>query len=147
MKNILLGFLIGAILATFAAVMFYQKQPNPAPTPVAIVTSIPTTPDTDLSPTLKPDNQLLLREALAQKHKLPVASVSVTIKEITSEYASGTVLLNGEGGWFLAAKENDDWQIVDDGNGVVLCDVVAKYNFPKSMVPECVDKNGNQIQL
>lgn len=147
MKNILLGFLIGAILATFAIVMFYQKQSNPAPTPVATVTSIPTTPDIDLSPTLKPDNQLLLRETLAQKHKLPVASVSVIIKEITSEYAAGTVLLNGEGGWFLAAKANNDWQIVDDGNGVVLCDVVAKYNFPKSMVPECVDKNGNPVQL
>lgn len=147
MKNILLGFLIGAIVATSAAVMFYQKQPNPIPTPVTTVTSIPTTPDTDLSPTLQPDNQLLLREALAQKHKLPVTSVSVTIKEITSEYASGTVLLNREGGWFLAAKENNDWQIVDDGNGVVLCDVVTKYNFPKSMVPECVDKNGNPVQL
>jgi len=147
MKNMLLGFLIGAILATFAAVMFYQKQPDPAPTPVATVTSIPTTPNTDLSPTLKPDNQLLLREALAQKHKLPATSVSVTIKEITSEYASGTVLLNGEGAWFLAAKENDDWHIVDDRNGVVLCDVVAKYDFPKSMVPECVDKKGNPVQL
>lgn len=155
MKNLLLGFFIGVLLSIAAIVAYKNRQqlglnidlsPTPSPQPTVVITATPSVePDANL-PTPKPD-QLLLKEALAQKYKLSVNDISIIISQITPNRASGTVSFKGEGGWFLAAKEKDQWQIVADGNGTVSCDTVVKYNFPKTMVSECLDKNGNLVKL
>lgn len=155
MKNLLLGLFIGILLTLTTVVIYRNRQqlginidvvPTPTSEPTVVVTATPS-PIVDANlPTPKPD-QLLLKEALAQKYKLSVSDVSLIIGEITPNRASGTVSFKGEGGWFLAAKDNDQWQIVADGNGTVSCETVTKYNFPRTMVPECLDKNGNLVKL
>jgi len=68
--------------------------------------------------------------------------VNVVVGESTGEYAKGTVSFLGEigGGWFLAAKTEEGWVVVADGNGTVMCEDIADYDFPVAMVPECWDE-------
>lgn len=89
----------------------------------------------------------LLTEAFAQKYNHPVPEVIVTINENTGILAKGVIKFEGEmgGGWFLAAKVDGKWIIVDDGNGTISCEKIEPYNFPVSMVFECVDSNGQLI--
>jgi len=48
--------------------------------------------------------------------------------------------MNGEfneGGIMLAAKVNNKWQIIFDGNGGIACDLVESYDFPQEMIDDC----------
>lgn len=149
MKKIALGL----ILLFLALITFYYFNQNKKE-PVIISanpTSIPTLAPTTQSPTItpiptRPDKELIT-EALAIKYNLAYAEVKTIISEINSTQASGTVSFSGEGGWFLAIKEGDKWKIVADGNGTVSCELVEPYSFPKSMLPECVDKDGQLKKL
>ena len=107
--------------------------------PVVIPTNTPIPQKSDLEQ---------IREAMAAKHNKPVSQTIVTISKNTGTYASGGVKFEGDvgGGWLLAAKSGGRWVIVDDGNGTMSCEVIAPYNFPSSIVPECVDKNGKLIK-
>lgn len=88
-----------------------------------------------------------LRQAFANKYSKPISQVELSINKNTGVHASGGVKFIGEisGAWFLAYKADDGWTIVQDGNGTVSCEKIAPYNFPVSMVPECVDNEGNLI--
>jgi hypothetical protein len=101
------------------------------------------------SPTVKEENVLLeLQQAFGKKYNRPAEQVEVTIDKKDDQHIAGGVKFSGEmgGGWFLAYKGVDGWIIVQDGNGTVSCEIIAPYNFPKSLVPECVDKNGNLVK-
>jgi len=89
-----------------------------------------------------------ITEAFAKKYNKQTSEVEVTVSKNDGTHASGGVKFSGEigGGWFLAYKGADGWIIIQDGNGVVSCETIAPYNFPKEMVSECVDKNGNLIK-
>lgn len=142
MKNTIIGLILGLIIAMWAFYVYTQKSPSKV-TPKTEVT--PTVEISSL-PTSRPDKELIT-EALAIKYKLAYAEVKTIISQITSTHASGTVSFSGEGGWFLAYKEGTSWKIVADGNGTVSCELVTPYSFPKSMVPECIDQNGNLKKL
>ena len=92
-------------------------------------------------------DETLIKIALAQKHNKTINETSVEINENDGTYAQGLVKFSGEiaGGWWLAAKPSSTWIIVADGNGVVMCDDIAQYNFPTSMVPECYNSSTNQL--
>jgi len=79
---------------------------------------------------------------MAAKHSKPVADVELTISKNTGTHATGGVTFAGEmgGGWWLAAKSGGNWVIVQDGNGTMDCAVIAPYNFPNTIVPECLDE-------
>jgi hypothetical protein len=74
-----------------------------------------------------------IRSALAAHLGVDTNGLSVTIKENTGTHARGNV----DNGYFLAAKVNENWMIVADGQGVIDCNAIAQYTFPASMVPEC----------
>lgn len=45
----------------------------------------------------------------------------------------------GGGGIFLAANIDGIWKLISVGNGQLECKLVKPYNFPDSMVSDCVD--------
>lgn len=144
MKNTIIGLLLGIIITVPAFYLFIGKSiPQPNLTDITPTSTLPT--NTPL-PTQVPDEDLI-KIALAKKYSLSLDQISVIFKEVDSTHAAGTVSFSGEGGWFLAAKVNNDWTIVQDGNGIVSCDAVSPYSFPVSMVPECVDTHGQLIKL
>jgi len=76
---------------------------------------------------------------LADKYSKPVDQVNVTVTKQTDTHAAGSVLFGdggpGEGGMFLAAKIDELWQVVFDGNGSVDCDKMREeYNFPDEIL-------------
>ncbi|NMC35490.1 hypothetical protein GYA49_00425 [Candidatus Beckwithbacteria bacterium] len=91
--------------------------------------------------------QIALTQAMAQLHNKVYDDVNLTIGKFDGDYASGGVKFAGEmgGGWFLGAKENGAWVIVQDGNGTISCQKTDPYNFPVDMVPECYDEVTMQI--
>ncbi|MFA6007610.1 MAG: hypothetical protein WC784_03105 [Candidatus Shapirobacteria bacterium] len=134
MKNIIIGLILGLIVAMLA---FYFYTQRPSSTNIPLPTTLPT----------NIDNEALIKAAFAKKYSAPIDQISVKIKEINATQVSGEVNFSDGGGWFLAVKENNSWKIVADGNGFISCEVVAPYKFPISMLPECVDKNGNIQKL
>jgi len=147
--------LLGVLL--FAAGTFFPnplvKKPEVLPTPSTLIE--PTISETineptqSLSPTVQEESDLLqLQKAFAKKFNRPVSEAEVTISKKDDTHISGGIKFTGDmgGGWFLAYKGADGWMIVQDGNGTISCETVAPYDFPKSMVPECVDKNGNLVK-
>lgn len=144
MKNTVIGLILGLIIAMWAFYMYTQKPASTTTLPPTPTVAVATT-----APTISPisDNDLI-RQALADKYNKPLSSVKYTPSKNDGTHASGGVIFSGDiaGAWVLAAKENGAWIIVQDGNGVIMCEIVAPYNFPVSMVPECVDKNGKLIK-
>lgn len=145
MKNTIIGLILGLIIAMWAFYIYTQK-PTAIKNPDLSISPTVTISITKQSPTSRPDKELIT-EALALKYNLAYAEVKTIFSEINSTQAAGTVSFSGEGGWFLAVKEGDKWKIVADGNGTVSCETILPYQFPTSMVPECVDKNGKLIKL
>jgi len=93
------------------------------------------------------NDAILIKEVLAEKYSKDPEDVSLGVREMTTEYAAGSVKFAGEisGGWWLAAKVSGDWVIVADGNGTVMCSDIAPYSFPASMVPECYDETTGSL--
>ncbi len=148
-------FLLVGILVFIAGTFFPNplvKKTEPIPTKTVEVTPTVTTtinPTLNPSPTVQEESDLLqLQKAFAKKYNHQVAEAEVTISKKDDTHISGGIKFTGEmaGGWFLAYKGTDGWMIVQDGNGTISCETVAPYDFPKTMVPECVDKNGNLVK-
>ena len=151
-------FLIIIIIGSMWGYYFYSQNKLPflnnsvvviTPTPAD---NIPVFPSATLAPSKIPvsDDILQIKQAFADKYGKKVDDIDLSISADDGTHALGTVKfkLAMEGGWVLAAKAaGDTWVIVQDGNGTVMCDAVSAYNFPKSMVPECVDSKGNLIKL
>jgi hypothetical protein len=87
------------------------------------------------------ENMQDIGDALALHLNVPVEEVQYTIMQDAGEHIMGYV----PGGYFLAAKINNGWQIVFSGNGTPYCSMVDVHNFPGYIVPECVDANGNLV--
>ncbi|MFC1710178.1 hypothetical protein ACFL0F_00765 [Patescibacteria group bacterium] len=130
---------------------FVITTPSPSPTMVPEVVSPTIVPELDgsalPSPSPTPESgevvsdEVMIKAAMAQKHGKGVEEVNLSVGDMSGIYASGVVSFAGEigGGWWLAVKSGDEWIIVADGNGTVMCNDIDPYNFPISMVPECWD--------
>jgi len=80
-----------------------------------------------------------IKQAFADKYKKPLTDIRVSVGEADATHAKGGVGFNmngefGEGGNFLAVKQDGAWKIVFDGNGGVACSTLEPYNFPASMI-------------
>lgn len=131
-----------------------EPEIKPSPSKAIISPAEVKTPTTTNTPFPSPTPSIAVKSdleqiqtAMAIKYNKNVEDVNISISENNGTHASGGVRFEGEmgGGWLLAAKVNDAWVIVDDGNGTVSCELISPYNFPVSMVPECVDGNGGLI--
>ena len=135
MKNTIIGLILGLIIAMWAFYIYTQKPVTP--------TSIISTPSPSIN---EVSDEESIKQAFADKYNRKVSEVNIKISQKDSTHVWGSVKFGDEiaGGWFLAFKESlGNWIIVQDGNGTISCETVAPYSFPVSMVPECVDKNGN----
>jgi hypothetical protein len=82
-----------------------------------------------------------LEYILAEKHSRLKEETKVTISKRSADgnYLSGGVMFGaggpGEGGMLLAAKVDDVWQVVFDGNGTPDCEQLrTEFNFPDEIL-------------
>nr|MBI5455625.1 hypothetical protein [Candidatus Levybacteria bacterium] len=139
---ILAGLIIG-LFFYFSA----SKNNNPTsvslPTPTIFPTAAPT-----ITPLPTADDLSAIREALAIKLGISAGNLDVSISKNTGEYAKGNVKEKTSqtgGGYYLAAKAEGKWVIVYDGQSAPTCKQLESYNFPKDMVPECLNLSGKVI--
>lgn len=121
------------------------EQPAPVPTPTVSATSTPV-------PTSKPspfiDDTAAIKSALIDKTGISETNLEFQISQNTGQHAKGTVKAKDEigGGYWIAAMVEGRWLIVYDGQSQPTCAQIAPYNFPKEMVPECLDAAGSVIE-
>ena len=84
-----------------------------------------------------------LKLLFAQKYERRVEDITVEISQREGDYIVGGVKFAGEiaGGYVLAAKVNEAWKIIFDGNGNYTCTAVDIVDFPVTLAPECWDEN------
>jgi len=146
-------------LAFFFGLKFRNTTSSITPTPTPEITIEPTreiTPETIPSPTSTPNEKItspteeenLLKEAIYKKTGLSEGEASVTISKNTGKFATGGIKeYEAVGGaYWLAVKTDEGWLGVYDGQSQPECEQINLYNFPKDMVPECLDENGEVIK-
>ncbi len=139
--------LVIILIAVFLIVggAWYYSQPKVTLEPETETT---TSPKIEEKPTEKaaspPQTQeedlvMIFKNLFAAKFDHSTEETNIGINQKEKAHVSGTVSFAGEmgGGWFLGAKINNKWVIVDDGNGTVSCEKIAPFDFPTDMVPEC----------
>lgn len=86
--------------------------------------------------------------ALSEKNNWDKSQVEVHVAEVEGEYARGDVKFVDEmgGGLWFAMNVGGTWQIVYDGNGVITCDQLTKYeSFPTTFIPQCYDTDNEEM--
>lgn len=126
-----------------------EAKITPSPSPSLTVSPSPLSPSpiASLAPSSQTKSDLdLIKQALADKHNKSLAETQAEINKQTNPYASGVVKFGQEigGAMWLAYKNNGQWKIIWDGNGVIPCATIQPYNFPVNMVPECWDEATSQ---
>lgn len=87
-----------------------------------------------------------VKAGLITAHGKVGADMTVTVSSIQGKYARGMTSEKGGGGVWFAAKIQDAWQLVWDGNGVITCTALAKYpGFPVDMIPQCYADDANMM--
>ena len=85
-----------------------------------------------------------IRKLFAKKYAISLNTISLGIQQEDLNHIRGAAAVdkrdgeNSESEIFLAAKENNEWVLVFDGNGRINCAEMEKYDFPKEMVQDCV---------
>ncbi len=99
------------------------------------------------SPTVDEQAALLVavKAGLVAKHGPDANALKITVSKIVGTTAQGGASAEGGGGMWLAAKANDKWTLVWDGNGTISCAAIDSYNFPVSLVPECWNDTTGKI--
>lgn len=80
-----------------------------------------------------------IQNVLAQKHSRPIEEVNVSILKSGESHIAGGVMFGqggpGEGGMFLAVRQDGAWQVVFDGNGNPDCEKLkTEYGFPAEIL-------------
>jgi hypothetical protein len=113
------------------------------------------TKTSDLTATISPSQEVgineegAVKEAVYRKFGSDATKLVVIVSEVTDGFAKGGVReVSSEvgGGYFIAAKTEGSWVVVYDGQAQPTCNQIAPYNFPKEMVPECLDSKGGVVK-
>ena len=89
-----------------------------------------------------------IQEALVEKHGASAQNLDISVAEIDGDYARGGASEEGLGGgmWF-AAKVDNTWELVWDGNGTIECESISPYpDFPSRMISECYDQQTGVVK-
>lgn len=155
MKKYLILFVILLIVIVTGVIFYYQKTQD-TDKPVVCTKEAKLCPDGSAvgrqgpkcefaeCPVVANSYKLdLIKQAFAKKYNKSVNEVTLTIGQETDNHVRGGVKFGaggvGEGGYFLAAKVNDKWEIVVDGNGAISCQLVNSYKFPSNMISDCAN--------
>lgn len=100
-----------------------------------------------LTPTPTVDETSLIKQAVFAKTGLDGTRAEVTITQNTGQHAKGNIreFEAVGGGYWLAAKADGNWVAVYDGQANPTCAQIAPYDFPTSMVPECLNASGSVV--
>lgn len=123
-----------------------EKQETPTPKPEVTVKLIPTPTEKIISPA---EEEALIRKAVYEKSGTKESEYLITINKNTGQHATGGIKPRQEdvgGAYWLAAKTDEGWIGIYDGQSQPECEIINLYNFPKDMVTECVDKNGKVVK-
>ncbi len=142
-----LTILITTVIVFLGATVYYKGLPEFVRPQGVSITSVETIESPLPSPTAVPEDlSSVIKEALIAKYGSSSADMVVTVSKIEGEYAKGMVTEQGGGGMWFAAKENDSWTLVWDGNGIIECDDIFSFpEFPISMIPECWDASKSAL--
>jgi len=147
-QNPVIVFLIFIIVIGLLALAFFfglkyrqipgEVVPSPQPTP---------TPE-EAAPTPTVDESGLIKQAVFKKTGLDATQAEVSINKNTGQHATGNIKeFEAVGGaYWLAAKTDEGWVCVYDGQSQPTCGQIDVYNFPQDMVPECLDENGQVVK-
>ena len=143
-------FILLVVLVMVAGAIIYLKQnpklinkqvgkTAPAPSVAKFPAGKATTPIPTADETLILKN--FIKQALVDKHGSNAAQLTITVSKIEGDFAQGGASGEGGGGMWFAAKDKGGWNLVWDGNGVILCQDLAAYpDFPTDMIPECYNE-------
>lgn len=143
------------ILANIFAWYFFVKGKeeiltSSPPTPQTITGAAATpTPQTLVpSPTSAVDETSLIKQAIFELTGLDQTKAEVSINKNTGTYAKGNIKeFEAVGGaYWIAAKTPEGWVGVYAGQANPKCSDIAPYNFPKDMVPECLNESGAVVE-
>jgi len=125
---------------------FLPKVSSPTPFQETEVIKVKTPTPNPIETPISSDKDFI-REAVYTKTGLNDELAEITISKNTGLFATGGVKeYEAVGGaYFLAAKVNGKWICVYDGQATPKCSEISQYNFPKDMVPECLDSAGKII--
>jgi cell division protein YceG involved in septum cleavage len=90
-----------------------------------------------------------IADLLSKRLNQPAETLIIEVKTNTGTFAKGTYNMpEAGGGIWLAAKTAKGWELASAGNGIAPCEDIDKYDFPKDMIPACIDtqNNNNLIQ-
>jgi hypothetical protein len=98
----------------------------------------------EIEPVISKDEAI--KRLFADKYNKKVSAVTINITKETENHIRGTVKFEDEewpenSGAFLAAMVYDNWELVFDGQGVIYCEEMEKYNFPENMIEDCAEIN------
>lgn len=85
------------------------------------------------------DKITIIKHLFADKYKKSIDDIKVTIDKEDESHIRGSVNFGAEGGIYLAAKINDEWKIIHDGNGMIDCKLKTEYGFSDDMTKDCAD--------
>lgn len=140
---LLAAIIIGAnIFAWYFLVKSKEIAPTPSPVSSPVVTIIPTP-----TPPVGGDETSLIKQAIFKLTGLDATKAEVTINKNTGTHAKGNIKeFEAVGGaYWIAAKVGENWVGVYAGQANPTCAQIAPYNFPKDIVPECLDEMGNVV--
>lgn len=87
-----------------------------------------------------------IKKALVKKHGESANKLNVTVTKVVGNYSQGGASGEGGGGMWFAAKVDNEWKLVWDGNGIILCEDLADYpDFPKTFIPQCYDQKTDKL--
>ena len=81
-----------------------------------------------------------IKQLFISKYPKYAKTLTITISQEAADHVRGMVSFepNAPGGIFLAVKQNSQWQIVFEGNGIIPCSL-SQHNFPSAMLSDCAD--------
>jgi len=89
-----------------------------------------------------------IKNAVFEKTGLTNENADVTVNDFSSNHAKGGIKEKEaiSGAYFIAAKVDNKWVCVYDGQSYPTCEQIESYNFPTEMVPECLGFGNNIIE-
>ena len=93
------------------------------------------------------DLESIFKQLFSDKYSAIMEDINITISKRDATHVWGSVRFAEAvgGGWFLGYKGEEEWIIVQDGNGTISCETIEPYGFSADMVPECVTAGGELI--
>lgn len=89
-----------------------------------------------------------IKKAILDKKSIDFSDFDIVVTKNIDRFIMGTLSPKGQDAkayYFYGVKDGDLWKILSVGDGDVNCSWIDGYkNFPASMIPECINENGQK---